>query len=472
MSYILQVSSDGSQKSYSLDDHGFKDVFDTMNSSGLRLRHNEQDIYRLVSYVYSGVHRRSNTISTYPVRIKRNGRDMTDSPALQTFRSVYKKVMYQTEMSLCTFGRAYWLEQSNGALTFPYWASPVTVLPIQDPSTGKIYRFDRYEGGTVVHLSPEEITPIFLPSLTEEDWYGVSPVQNAMAAGNVLLDIDVFSSLFFNRGAIKFTLLRVSGNPDKQKLSKLESWWKSIASGVQRAFETVLLRDNVEPMVIGDGLKDIDTEKVMLPRREDICVALGVPRSLVDPSAANFATAQQDHLNFYEQTITPQLELILDTVNPAFFEPLGFLIEPDHGKLEAYQRKQLEITDTVIKLYEADLIKFNECRAMLDLDEEEGGDLYASERKREMAPPPPPMIPGVNPGLVPGKEGEEGGPPNAEEQAEGLNEGQEPGSNPEASPEDDDEAGEPSAKAVRLTRAGLLEAIKSHERSQNGCYIP
>lgn len=385
------VTFNGSQKSYTLDSPEFNEVFGPLASSGLRLRHNEQQVYRMVSYVYAGVHRRANVVSGYPVRILRNGRDISDSPAVKTFKSIYRRVMYQTEMSLCVFGRAYWLEQVNQAISFPYWASPTTIYPIKDPSTGKIERFDRYEAGQVAHLyeGHGDIVPIFLPSLTEENWYGISPVQSALASGNVLLDLDVFSSLFFSRGAIKFTLLRVSGNPDRNKLSKLESWWKAIASGVQRAFETVLLRENVEPMVIGDGLKDIDTQKLVIPRREDICVSLGVPRSLVDPSAANFATAQQDHLTFYEQTVTPQLELILDHVNPKFFAPRGFTIEPDHNKIEAYQRKQLELTESVANLYERDMLTLDECRSILGMDPVDGGDLYYSERKRELSPPPP-----------------------------------------------------------------------------------
>jgi hypothetical protein len=59
-----------------------------------------------------------------------------------------------------------------------------------------------------------------------------------MSSAGVLYNIDQFASNFFERGAIKATLLTVDGNPIPAEMERLEAWWKRFFSGSKSAWDT------------------------------------------------------------------------------------------------------------------------------------------------------------------------------------------------------------------------------------------
>jgi hypothetical protein len=181
-------------------------------------------------------------------------------------------------------------------------------------------------------------------------------------------------------------LLSVEGNPSRAELDRLEQWWKRLATGVRRAWESIAIRSTVKPVVIGDGLKDTVDEVLTRQRREDVCAALGVPHSLISADAANYATSQQDTLNFYQQTVVPQSLLIEEALNEQLMEPEGLRWQFQPERLEVFQAAEMQKAAAVAKLVGAPIMTVNEGRAWMGLppleDAEDAGQTRRSEGQK------------------------------------------------------------------------------------------
>jgi phage portal protein BeeE len=183
----------------------------------------------------------------------------------------------------------------------------------------------------------------------------------------VLHHLDRFTEGFFQRGAIKATLLSVEGNPSRDELDRLQSWWKRMAAGVQRAWDSIAIRSSVKPVVIGDGLKDTVNEELTRQRREDVCAALGVPHSLMSADAASYATSQQDTLNFYQQTVVPESLLIEEAMNEQLMEAEGLRWQFQPEKLEVFQAAEMQKATAVAQMVGEPIMSVNEGRALMGL---------------------------------------------------------------------------------------------------------
>jgi phage portal protein BeeE len=240
------------------------------------------------------------------------------------------------------------------------------MLPRYDPQHG-LLGFERHYGGGMQQLPLDEVVCFWQPSLSAEIGPGVAPARVALTAAGVLHNLDRFADGFFRRGAIKATLLSVEGNPSRAELDRLEAWWRRLVQGVRRAWESIAIRSTVKPVVIGDGLNDTVSEELTRQRREDVCAALGVPHSLLSADAANYATSQQDTLNFYQQTVIPQCLLIEEAINEQLIAPLGLRWRCLPERLEVFQAAEMQKASAVAQLVGQPVMTVDEGRALLGL---------------------------------------------------------------------------------------------------------
>jgi hypothetical protein len=124
----------------------------------------------------------------------------------------------------------------------------------------------------------------------------------------------------------------------------------------------------MQPVVIGEGIKELADETLTTHQREDISAALGVPHSLMSADAANYATSQQDTLNFYQTTVIPQALLIQETVNQQFFKRIGLELKFKPEMMEVFQRNEVEKAQSVVPLVQSGIFQVDEARAQFGYD--------------------------------------------------------------------------------------------------------
>jgi HK97 family phage portal protein len=326
--------------------------------------------YRTVPYLYRAIDIRAKTVSNFPFSLERNGKDVTDNEIYTPVINNIIQLLFRTEGALCLYGRAYWTKDIENRIPVPYWLLPTAVTPYYIPGKG-LQRYDYYApidsaySSKYIKFDPDELIVFNLPSLGSEGYYGVSPAQVALSSANTLYNIDEFASYFFERGAIKATILQVDGNPTQKQKDELKNWWASLLSGIRNAFETAVLSGAVNPVIVGSGLEELKDNDITERREKHICAALGIPHSLVSADAANYATSMSDRLNFMTHTILPEVEFIYECINEQLLQPYGLKFIPNPQQLEVFQQSELEKAQSLNSLVNEPILSVNEAREQL-----------------------------------------------------------------------------------------------------------
>lgn len=337
-----------------------------------------QRVYGAVPFLYRCVDVRANAMASMPWTIYRGQTeiatdDIDQMPAGLEFCANLPEYLYQIEAALCLSARAYLLKLANTVRVVGLkWLDPATMDPVWTPQG--IIGFRRtLSGGGVFALPPEQVVYLWLKG-TSEVQPRPAPAAAALAAAGVLASIDDFSRAFFERGAIKGTLLTVDGVPAQAERDRLKAWWaRAFGRGGKTAFAAEVVAAAVKPVTIGEGVSELGNSTLTAEKREDIATALGVPHSIVLSNAANYATSAQDVQNFYNQTVQPAARLIQRQMNDQLFAPMGLRLEFRTESLQVYQADE-NLRATTFKTYIEAGLQHSLVAQMLDIDLPQGYD--------------------------------------------------------------------------------------------------
>ena len=309
------------------------------------------ELFRAVPWLYRGVQMRANAVSRMPFSIMRGETEIDTSDDYQNavgWLANPRRLLYLTEAALTCYGAAYWWNERNRVVvTDARYIRPDTVEPIIDGKLGLI-GFYRDVNGTRQEVEVNGITYFWQP----DPWVELgppmsSPLMAALAASGVLHNLDRFASAYFARGAIKATLLTVSGNPPQAEKDRLKTWWGQFMSGIKNSFSSAVVNaDAVTPVVIGEGLAELSNATLTGEKRQDIAQAFGIPMTMMFSESARGlgggAVANEDKLTFYDGVVVPECELVAEVVNEQILgqgkDPLRLVFRPE--TLDVYQEDE------------------------------------------------------------------------------------------------------------------------------------
>jgi len=323
------------------------------------------ELWQRVPWFYRGMKDRANNVSSMPWGIYAGEDEVSNSanwrdakPAMLDFITNPRRLFSQIEQSLVIAGKAYLALECNksGYVKGMKYLNPSTIEEVYDKATGEITGYLRKINGKQIPCTPANMPPengkvqilaIYDPDYTAEIGPGcASDGLAAMTAAGVLLSYDEFTRSYFDRGAIKASIMTIeSGTPQEQE--RLQAWWTDVVSGVRNAFTGLVFRGKVNsPVVIGDGLEAISNgaDTLATQRRQDISTALGIPESRLWSSAANYATRKEDEAAYYRGTIIPECGLIREALNEQLFTKEhkldGWHIEFQPETLDVFQEDE------------------------------------------------------------------------------------------------------------------------------------
>ncbi len=345
-----------------------------------------------VGLLYRAVKIRSQSITEVPWEILKgdtviwsSGDDFPPTE-LEWFEN-WPELLTLSEASLTLTSQAFWfLLRNRVRVTGVQWFSPLTVVPIWDKKLGLV-RFDRYVDNEPIPIKLEDMVYIWYRSSLKETAPETSPLEAAERNAKTIDNMDLFISTFFERGAIKATLLTVEGNPVQAEKDKLKLWWESALTGIKKAFSTEVLSATVKPIVVGEGMKDLSNTKLSQEKREDMVATLGVPLSKIFSNAANYATANQDDIAFYKNTIIPDCRLIASIANKTLRD-LGYVLRFTPETMDIFQEDETGRADSYAK-YVGSGMKPSIAAAILGIELPEGieyEDLDPEEKEEETPP--------------------------------------------------------------------------------------
>jgi hypothetical protein len=314
--------------------------------------------YKRVGLIYRCVHVRAGSLMKVPWHIHRGdrllweyGHGSAPPPLELAWLKPLPELLRMSEAALCLNSQAYWfIEKNRVRVTQLKWLAPISMTPVWDTRFG-LTHFDRSTERGTTALSPEEVVYIWVRDPMHETQPDPAPAMAALDSAGVLFNTAEFISSYFQRGAVKVTILGVKGAPPPDERKRLRDWWQRVAAGVKNAFAAeVVAADAITPVVIGEGLSDLSNTELTEEARNDIATAMGVPHSVLFSSAANYATAVQDEQNFYNLTIIPDCKLIADQVNEQLLNAYGLHLEWHPDEMDVFQTDEMERAQAV-KLY-------------------------------------------------------------------------------------------------------------------------
>jgi len=362
--------------------------------------------FEAVAWLYRGVTVRAQTIASLPFAILQGDEEIDHS---EDYRNTLGwlpdpfELLYLVEGALTLFGRAYLLKEANvfGRKLGVRWVLPSTIRPRTDPERGVIGYIRTINNRQLPPFDRDDIVDMRLPDFFSELDTARSPAEVALAAADVLLNVDKFAATFFKRGAVKVTVLGVPGSTQKQERERLESWWEKVISGISNAWGAkVINADDVKATTIGEGISELSDTELVSEKREDISTALGIPQSILFSSGvANRSVTEQDELHFYNKTIIPEAQFISRRLNADLFEPQGAHIKFNWQSLPLFQEDEEQRSTSLLSLVNAgeDLLNAYDILGF-DLPEEirefhEAKRLRKLEREQNPPPIPPPFVP-------------------------------------------------------------------------------
>jgi phage portal protein BeeE len=308
-----------------------------------------KEVYGSVPWLYRGVRVLAQAVPSIPFVILKGEEEVDHSEDYENKVGWLPDpfgLLEEVEADLTLHGRAYLLKMANlmGRPLSPGLRRlyPNTMRPRTDPDRGITGFIRTINGRQLPPLDRDEIVFIELPDPFSELDRARSPAEAALSSASVLKGVDDFAIAFMQRGAVKVTLLSVSGAIADPERDRLKGWWAKVARGVKGAFASeVINADRVKPEVIGEGLAELSNQSLTKEKREDISTALGIPQSILfSTGSVNRAVSQVDDVSFYSKKVVPDARFIERQLNAQFFFAHGLRLQFRPQEMSIFQRDE------------------------------------------------------------------------------------------------------------------------------------
>lgn len=316
-----------------------------------------QDYYKAIPWLFRGVDIRADAVASMPFKIYRGETEVDSSDDYKNIAGFLPepgKLFGLIEAALTIWSYAYAFKKRNEFISLGVrYLLPTSVKP-KITADGEI-SFTRREGNKDVPYTTDDIIYFWQRDpFVEIGPPQASPATAAASAAGVLLNTDKFAAAFFERGAIKATLLTTQ-NILPQERDRLKSWWaRMFGSGVKSAWQTDIVNaETVKPVVVGEGIESLENATLTESKRVDIAAALGIPYSVLFSNASNRATAEQDDKHLYTKTIVPECRFIESVLNTQLFEDAGLRFKFDENSLDLFQTDENERAQSLTQLVAA-----------------------------------------------------------------------------------------------------------------------
>lgn len=350
------------------------------------------EAFQTVPWLYRAATLRAATLSRMPYCVEdvATGEELEDTdPRIVNIMRWMTRTLYLAELSRVLYGAAYFLLESNkfGLNTTPRYIPRAYVTPIVDYVDGVTGFTVSFMGTGNTNVPLNKMVYVWEPNPASEVAPGPAPAYVALQAAGMLGALDRMATQYFAAGAVPITAVKVPPSVGTDEREKIQNWFARAWSGFRNAFKFMPVSLGTEFEQIGANVKDTAAPELTQTQRDNVAVALGVPPTVLDGKAANYATANSEMMGFYLHTVIPSGELIAEALNVQLFERAGlrFAFEPDD--LEIMQSAQLEQAQAVQDLTGGKaVLSVNEARGILDYDPIPNGDWPAEP---QTATPPP-----------------------------------------------------------------------------------
>lgn len=286
------------------------------------------------------------------------------------------ELLYLIEMSKILSGNAYVLKLRKGKnvkggiqelwLLRPDW---VKVKVANDGSL--VYHYQTPKG--MKDYPEEDIVHIKAPSLKSPVFGSpvVKPIINIIR--NYVYSVRWNTKFFYNEArpdALIISKTKISDDEKEEFRRKWQERFSFMEGNVHRP--AFISGEGIDYKIIAQTAKDMDFSNLLRISRESIMISFGVPKPILMPEAGNKSTVEGAIYIFYNDTIKPEMQMIVEKFNE-------FLVAKDFDEylFLDFDNPVPEDVDLKIRVYESALrnnwMVINEVRDKEGLPPLEGG---------------------------------------------------------------------------------------------------
>lgn len=326
--------------------------------------------YRFVPWFRRSCKHRANQVGRFPLSLETaNGTEVSEDPQYQGVMNWTRSLLYHAEMSKVKYGAAYHLLESNrfGLNTTPRFIP----TPFVTPQTNMTKGLTGFRISFIRDTVPlDKMVYIWEPNEESEIAPGSSDGEAALKASGLLYAINEMANRYMKSGGVPITAVKVPSAVSEDERQKIGGWFERMAVGFRQAFKFLVVSDKTEFETIGSQMKDIQATELTDSQRKEVAVALGVPPTVIDGTAANFATADAAYFSFMADTIIPEVEFLEPLLNEQLYSRLGLRLRFKPDELEIMQTSQLQQAERAQALTGGkQVISVNEARDMMGYEE-------------------------------------------------------------------------------------------------------
>ena len=149
------------------------------------------------------------------------------------------------------------------------------------------------------------------------------------------------------------TLLGIDSS-DAGEIKRVENWFKRSATAIKNAFRVLGIRaGSIIPTTLTPDLEKMAMPELYNTAKKNIAVAFGIPESMLDTTAANFATAQEARLGFYEDQIKARAAMFEDVINTQLLAKEKLSIKFDFAAMSLFQEDEADRAKVLRELTES-----------------------------------------------------------------------------------------------------------------------
>ena len=306
-------------------------------------------LYSRVPILYRAIQLRCDALSTVPFRLVKG-----ESEIEWQYPTSLSRLLWQWEAGLLLRGAAYGeiIANKSGIRKDIQYRNPFD-MNVQYMNTGELVFKQNSSGATWTNdLRAGKYEMLYIAEYdpTQDILPGVGAGRASTVDAKLLYALSKFPEVYFEGGAMPVTLLGVDTN-DRNEIERIQDWFRRSATTIRNAFRVLGVRaGSIQPTTLTPLLKDLAFSDLSEISKKNIAMAFGIKQTMLDSEAANYATAQEDRLSFYEDTIKPRLQLYEDALNEQLFARDKIKLEFQLNELDIFQEDENERADVLNKL--------------------------------------------------------------------------------------------------------------------------
>ena len=311
-------------------------------------------LYKRVPILFRAIQLRCDALSSVPVNIYKGKENEVEWP----YPTKLGELLWRWEASCLLSGAAFGelVTNKSGYRKDIRYRNPFDmtvkytngILDFRQNSSGATWKNDLRAGTyEMFYLAEYDPSQDVLP--------GVGAAIASKIDAKLLYAISKFPEMYFEGGAMPVTLLGIDSN-DRNEIERIQNWFKRSATAVKNAFRVLGVRSgSITPVTLTPPLKDLAFTELNEIAKDNIAMAFGIKQTLLDSEAANYATAAEDRLAFYEDTIKPRARLFEDALNAQLLERDGLRLEFKFNEMDIFQEDEGDRADLLNKFVTAGL---------------------------------------------------------------------------------------------------------------------